>query len=403
MPGDDSEWLADVPPEHAPFLFIDRNLGVPTKAAYRAYLESVTLFQSVRPRLLPSSPPLTDAEASAVLDASAVLLLVNPAHQTGLNARKRLVLQGKLDSAQELRFTTALLTLREGAKQSILWHHRRWLLRRVHSPLPDHRSSPQYISSMDCEDTLYGLALRPDAFRDEFAAVERACETYARNYHAWAHRYECAAALVSLARTENGADSDEHLRLRAVLREEAAWIRLWIERHIADYSAAQYSCRLSSLIMEAGLYANPDAGFGPREGHLHAVELVRAYPTHESLWLYLRGVFSVDWSRKHVFEGGLGTPGDSFVKLALAVAEQLGTNGDAQPWGHIVRWLAWALWMVSVRGPIWVLLCAERLNLKDNEVEMDAAFVRRVAAAAEDVTLCSMSDLPAYLRSACDD
>ncbi|KAI0767015.1 hypothetical protein C8Q74DRAFT_1277539 [Fomes fomentarius] len=324
IPGDGSEWPTT--PEHAPFLFIDRNLGVPQKAAYKAYLEAVARFRSVRMRLRGvqesrEAPFRTTADIDEALVSSSVILLVNPAHQSALNARKRLVRAGSLDATHELHFTSALLTLREGSKQSILWHHRRWLLRRMHpSPTP-FISTP---SSKDGVDTLYGVALRAEAFRAEFAAVEQACEVYPRNYHAWAHRFLCAEALVCVLRSEGeGSPSG----LADVLEEEIEKTRVWIERHVSDYSAMQYHCRLRDLVRTARSEQHTSGVCD------HAIDLVRVYPTHESLWLYLRDALSPSTMNLPV----------SIGQARAIAAQYLGTS-DPQVRRCAIRCIAWALW-----------------------------------------------------------
>ncbi len=331
IPGDGSEWPTT--PEHAPFLFIDRNLGVPQRAAYKAYLEAVARFRSIRMPLRGvqdsrEAPFRTTADIDEALVSSSVILLVTPAHQSALNVRKRLVRVGSLDATHELHFTSALLTLREGSKQSILWHHRRWLLRRMH---PSATASILAPSSRDGADNLYGVALHADAFRAEFAAVEQACEVYPRNYHAWAHRFLCAEALVCLLRSEGEDNSPS--RLADVLEEEIEKTRVWIERHVSDYSAMQYHCRLRDLVRTARSeqYTSDVCD--------HAIDLVRVYPTHESLWLYLRDALLLS---------AMNLPPS--IGQARAVAAQYLGNGDPQVRRCAIRCIAWALW--KVRRPI---------------------------------------------------
>ncbi|KAI0827881.1 protein prenylyltransferase [Trametes gibbosa] len=322
LPGDGSEWFAEGMPaegfQHAPFLFIEGNLGVPKKIAYQAYLDSVSTFRRCRERLRttlaaahgsPSKPDtVSDADVADTLESSSILLLVNPAHQSALNARKRLVQVGMRDAVDELRFVSALLTLHEGAKQSILWHHRRWVLRSLYPVLAPSSCQPGIRSkdasgsrntNGDGEDPLQGLALDADAFRTEFSAAAQACEIYPRNYHAWGHRYLCAEELAALLR---GGGTDAGPGLMTVWEEEEAHIRGWIDRHVSDYSAMQYACRLEDLrrglpVRESGLETA-----GRREPRLasrderaceHAWSLVQVYPSHESLWLYLRGALSL--------------------------------------------------------------------------------------------------------------
>lgn len=123
LPGDGSDWLGSAPVPHAPFLFINFNLGVPTKHAYKAYLEAVARFRAVHRTRSPNLDVI-----SKMLTSTAVLLLANPAHETALNARKQLVTSSLLSAPHEPPFTDALFTLRERAKQSLLWAHRRWPL-----------------------------------------------------------------------------------------------------------------------------------------------------------------------------------------------------------------------------------------------------------------------------------
>ncbi|KAI1783962.1 protein prenylyltransferase [Ganoderma leucocontextum] len=384
LPGNPSEWLASAPPEHAPFLFVDNHLGVPHKLAYKAYLAAVARFRAVRPRHRATDCP----DSTEVLTSSAVLLLVNPAHQTALNTRKRLVLLGVHPASHELRFTDALLTLRDGAKQSIVWHHRRWLLRHIHPLLPasasdSHSPAPRSPGWGDGVDTLNDVALPPDAFLAEIAAVERACEAYPRNYHAWAHRYLCAEALVLSA-----SASSPHGGLQAAreLEEERARIRTWVERHVADYSAMQYACRLEVLLRGRPGVDGSGSGSG-----VHALALVRAYPSHEALWLYLRGAVAL----------GLFCPPEARETARAAVdvdelAEQHltrtfegkggeGATAGSQPVNearaHAVRFAAWRAWLREGRG-------------------IDGTLMRKIAAAAEgEVTVTSEGALLSYLSA----
>ncbi|KAI0365574.1 protein prenylyltransferase [Pilatotrama ljubarskyi] len=387
LPGDGAEWLAaDMPADarqHAPFLYIEGNLGVPQKLAYKAYLESVPVFRRCRARLrashLTTGSELTEAEVREALASTAVLLLVNPAHQSALNARKRLVQLRAVDAAYELRFASALLTLHEGAKQSLLWHHRRWLLRRIYPEAMGSRTSDVVG---DGEDSLHGVELDADAFRTEVAVVVRACEVYPRNYHAWTHRYLCAEALVARIRTQGREDAHADAMVHA-WRGERARVREWIERHVSDYSAMQYACRLEVLARRlaesgAGRRARADASTVPSEEERetaceHAWSLVQAYPAHESLWLYLRGALSLSRAGHALAPG----PGALLVE-ARTFAERILRDGSAEgasvvsggAFGecalvrnHAVRFLAWLRW-------------------KEGGLAADERVVRDIAAAA---------------------
>ena len=134
LPGDSSLWLGGSPSPHAPFLFVDGHLGIPGKLSYKAYLEAVAHFRDVGPVFQSVNSALVESQAQTLIESSAVLLLVNNAHQSALIARKRLVNHGLLSPTLEFDFLNALLTLKQASKQSTLWQHRRWLLRRIHPP-----------------------------------------------------------------------------------------------------------------------------------------------------------------------------------------------------------------------------------------------------------------------------
>ena len=190
-----------------------------------------------------------------------VVLLANPAHQTALNSRKKLVQENVVQSRWELDFSGSLLSCRECAKESILWHHRRWLLHVIHE-VPATAGIPEKVSM--------------DILEAEIACASAACRLYPRNYHAWSHRHLCAQAIVASAHPEVPSKP-------GVLDEEYQWTLKWIESHISDYSAMNHAIRFEKALMSGK----------PRDGRLstkmHAASLLRSYPNHESLWMYLRG------------------------------------------------------------------------------------------------------------------
>ena len=192
-----------------------------------------------------------------------VVLLANPAHQTALNSRKRLVQNLTVDPHFELDLSSSLLSCRECAKESILWHHRRWLLGVIHEapPTTGADSIPETVP--------------PEALEVEFVRTSAACHVYPRNYHAWAHRRFCAKALV--ASQQSGAPSNS-----GVLAEEYQRTLKWIESHISDYSAMNYAINLERMLLGGNL-AEPCLSATE-----HATLLLQSYPDHESLWMYLR-------------------------------------------------------------------------------------------------------------------
>lgn len=297
IPGDGKEFL---PPESSgtpvDFLLIDGNLGVPQKILYKAYLEAVHLFHRYRTK---PSTAQNASETENLLDKSlaspteaqawstAVIILLNSGHQSAWNARKRLVESGGLDAKRELAWTTALLTVRECAKHSILWHHRRWLLRRRWPSAAHPSAERRRASDIDDEDALRGCAVPLAALEGEFRACTLAANTYERNYFAWAHRTRCVDALVAaLHAAQASGDAPRVDRIWQVLIHEAAEVSVWIERHVADYTAMQYRYRLAALLRPLALHS-PD--HPSPSAYSHAMSLVDAFPQYESLWYYLRG------------------------------------------------------------------------------------------------------------------
>lgn len=307
IPGDGSELLSafvSSSPTYGPFLYVDDNLGVPQKILYKAYLTCVPLLARLRKMLRQSweeienlrTPPEWIDELKHV---SAVILLGNPAHQTALNIRKRLVHIGFLRADRELGIAEAMLSVRDCSKQAIWWRYRRWLLRNAHSGLTcqipaEPRSGGGVLAMVDVEDdSLHNVTIPSETIRYEFDVIARACELYPRNYYAWIHRYHCLQALDSLSQT-----STQSLPYVDALREEFETMKTWIERHVSDYTAIHHICQVYESLRrhqdrehmnQIGLAMDTRVS-SSESGMLfeHCISLLTAYPTHESLWLYLR-------------------------------------------------------------------------------------------------------------------
>ncbi|TCD60623.1 hypothetical protein EIP91_009769 [Steccherinum ochraceum] len=289
LPGDPEVWLTT----GQDYLMTEGNLGIPQKTAHKAYLQAVEVFRSC-----PSSKHLgtevydsTDV-VNNLISSSAVLLLVNPAHQTALNARKRLVIAGLVDASLELRLNAAFLTLRECSKQSIMWHHRRWLLRRIGSTSKMNHSEQDEDLIMD-EDILYDAGLPVSVLSEELVVTSRAAETYQRNYFAWSHRRRVFDALVFLTRQALEARSADLAKLVTLLVDEHASIMKWVDLHVSDYTAMQYLHAIDELILPLVTQSSallPRSSNDDFEDRLpqHIQSLLQAYPEHESVWMYTR-------------------------------------------------------------------------------------------------------------------
>lgn len=103
-----------------------------------------------------------------LLDATAVMLVMDPEHLTAANTRKRLLVETHTEDnvENEKYFIDSLLTsrLHRHTKSPTLWNHREWLLR---------WSTENNITN--------------DADRDFTKVILVAAERHPRNYYAWSH------------------------------------------------------------------------------------------------------------------------------------------------------------------------------------------------------------------------
>ncbi|KAF7965435.1 hypothetical protein HWV62_43523 [Athelia sp. TMB] len=255
-----------------PFLLAEGNLGVPKKILYRLYLQALQIFADSRASPDAASSGQTP-RTRGLAASSAVILLANPAHLTALNARKRLLEAGILQFGAELKYTEVLLSSRNCSNQSILWHHRQWLLNRIRIKQKDDLS----MTNMD----LWGVDTSLEA---ELVISARACEMYPRNYFAWAHRYFCINEVISFTTVTKSPSLVE--MSAAVISREIASIKHWLETHVSDASAVHHLTSIierSSAILDITIYAD--------DMQEHAVSLLKSYPEHETMWLYMRAAF----------------------------------------------------------------------------------------------------------------
>ena len=260
------------------------------------------------------------------LEITCIVLLVNPAHSTCLNKRKELVEQGLLKERDELKITAALQLRAEGAKSSILWHHRRWLLRRLY------QKNSQQGDTPDNTDTLDDCTIALDDLAEELSVATTASEIYPRNYHAWLHRYKCMQSMIAAYGNASNASSSQLTReaLAQMLRAEEFMVSRWIDVNVSDYTAAQYLCHAYRMMEENRIDhiqvhseseldgtapINPQSPKSPFSPLMHAEDLVERYPTHEALWYYLRAAYAAQPKGSkgllHV-EGKQGTYADNF-------------------------------------------------------------------------------------------
>jgi protein prenyltransferase alpha subunit repeat containing protein 1 len=265
LPGGWQEWTAQAPDIHEgfPFVYKDGHLGVPLKVLYRIYLAALSLFNN--------------AERSTALELSSVILLANPSHQTILNARKKFIQSHLLDPEKELRLTELLIRgSKECAKQSIVWDHRRWIFKFQYQTVRGAQAAAiRDFPGWSTSEEAAAFPMIPLAtLKEECELTRQACELYPRNYHAWTYWHWVMNVARSLAYDQ-------------LMEDEVAAVRNWIDRHVSDYSAVHHLCNLANLIgrPQSSQAKTTTLTDDSRE---HALSLVREYPSHEALWLYLR-------------------------------------------------------------------------------------------------------------------
>jgi len=267
------------PSHEFPFILVEGNLGMPKKVIYSLYLAA-------------SAIKWRSAGSRDTIAATTVILILNPAHQSALNARKRLILGGNLTAERELVVTELLLRgLTECAKQSMVWDHRRWCLNQIYGPLGPGVSVPSLQGWATPEEAQFFPKISPVAIRRELDLIHYTCETYPRNYHAWTHwHWLIDSTHASIYISE---DAIKHEGFPAIIVEAVVRVRNWTDLHPSDFSAMHQLCQSQVLIDHLdniGVFKNHEIEkkLSLSKPVDHVLGLIRAYPTHESLWMYLR-------------------------------------------------------------------------------------------------------------------
>jgi protein prenyltransferase alpha subunit repeat containing protein 1 len=275
-----------------PLLFVDGHLGIPEPVLYKAYTFASRKNFHVT---LQSLKTISSQDITELLITSNIILLANPAHNTALNCRKLLLRKfpEQIDYRDELKLVACILeSSKQASKSSILWHHRRWVFRHVNA------------LAQNCGDILNGCCISNDELALELDLVSRATEIYPRNYHAWLHRYICSEVLLSQV-------VNEEVSFISLLLLELSSSRRLVELHVSDYSAMNYfvgfwhrMCQMNIRPPKYHLENLCEKSIQERLGSLgwglelplvsHSLSLLLRYPTHQSLWAYLRQACRVD-------------------------------------------------------------------------------------------------------------
>lgn len=259
LPGSLDDWVAQGARSDFPFVLSEGNLGVPKKVLYKLYLTAVAML-------------FDGKQSNATVSPTSVILLANPAHQTALNSRKRLILRDQWSADRELAFTELLLRgSSECAKQSIVWDHRRWIFLRLYGTIVPSGEllplsgwlGPQEWDNLPC--------IPITIVRRELELTKRACELYTRNYHGWNHwRYIMNMTYVRLKQDTDGG-------WKELVDEQFREMMKWVEGHVSDYTSMHHLHGFTER-------------FGLDKAALvnQASELKAYYNTHEAVDCYAR-------------------------------------------------------------------------------------------------------------------
>jgi protein prenyltransferase alpha subunit repeat containing protein 1 len=142
--------------------------------------------------------------------------------------------------------------------------------------------------------------MTPKAIKHELNLIRHTCETYPRNYHAWAHwHFAIDVCYASIYFHSSISDSDEpgpqvgkRQDFLDIIVAECTRLRRWVDHNVSDYSAMHQLCQSHKLIehlLRSGTLV-PDSAKHLTASALvdQSLSLVTAFPSHESLWIYLR-------------------------------------------------------------------------------------------------------------------
>lgn len=270
---------------------MEGHLGIPKKVAQQLYLFAISL------------PWRSRREPQTAIAATTIILILNPAHQTALNTRKRLIMDGYIQTQRELRYVELLLRgLNDCAKQSIIWSHRRWCLTHVYGRIGHIISTYPALDNFPSVDEAELFPnLGSEEIRDEIGIVYHTCDTYPRNYHAWNYfHWLITGTFFSIYRHfSDEADRRDFLR---VLVDIHAKLKAWVDSHPSDYSAIHQLCQMQPIMDDLCEILTKDLGkessWNPAG---HSLSLLSSFPSHESLWMYLR-VALKDRPQSHILD-----------------------------------------------------------------------------------------------------
>jgi hypothetical protein len=199
-------------------LYEEGNIGIPGKWIPELYKSAVMAFKG------------KDSNLEKKLDATMVLICLNPDNYTAVNFRKKMLLEGVLDKEREYPFIKFILT--KHLNKPMLWAHLYWLYKQGWT-------NP----SQDLDLCTF------------------AADRYRCNYPCWSFRRKLLSNHVER------------------IHDELQQNREFVKKHISDSSGWSYRVFLILIL--------PDSQVLQSE-YDWIRELIRMYPQNESLWYYFR-------------------------------------------------------------------------------------------------------------------
>ncbi|GAQ89938.1 Protein prenylyltransferase superfamily protein [Klebsormidium nitens] len=226
----------------------DHKLAVALVAARAMYSAALLTLKRAR-----TAGPTSTGDAE-LLQATQVIVIVNPEHYTAWNTRKRVLLRSPApEGAASVELQLSALALSVHPKSEATWSHRRWVLRNL----------LQIAKSPQCS-----------VLEKESALAQRCAELRPMNYRAWSHRAWAAQWMPP-----------------GQLRAELQASRVWAEQHVTDNCGLHYRRRLILLVLQRSPGDEVTAtspGLLVEQERAWLTPLLDYYQGREALWLHRR-------------------------------------------------------------------------------------------------------------------
>ena len=180
-----------------------------------------------------------------------------------------------------------------------MWSHRRWCFEQVYGTTGPATAGPSLQGWATSEEVRVLPKMTPEAIHHELDIIHRTSEIYPRNYHSWTYFHFLMEVCYTSVYLSD--DFDSRREFFGIMIGERLHLTRWVEQHVTDYSAVHQLCQLQRRLdhlrgtpIEHEIFELPD----PLALVDHAVSLVLAFPSHESLWMYLRVALAISTEQK---------------------------------------------------------------------------------------------------------